>query len=86
MGFEVSDPKVVASANDNLVKEDKVVGKVTYRGVYSPAIEKSLGRGWVEIKYASEREELELEHEGKRTKIKLARPRWYDPDNKIVKS
>ena len=85
MGFEVSDPKVVASAGDNLVKEGKVVGQVTYRGVYGPAMGKSLGRGWVEIKYASEGEELELEHEGKMTKIKLARPRWYDPENKIVR-
>jgi len=55
MDFEVSDPKVVASANDNLVKEGKVVGQVTYRGVYGPAIGKSLGRGWVEIKYDNER-------------------------------
>ena len=85
MGFEVSDPKVVASANDNLIKEGKVVGQVTYRGVYGPAIGKSLGRGWVEIEYANEGEELELEHEGKRTKVKLARPRWYDPENKIVR-
>ena len=85
MGFEVADPKVVASANDNLVKEGKVVGQVTYRGAYSPAVGKSLGRGWVEIEYAKEGEELELEHEGKRTKVKLARPRWYDPENKIVR-
>jgi len=27
----------------------------------------------------------ELEHEGKRTKVKLVRPRWYDPENKIVR-
>jgi len=85
MGFEVSDPKVVASANDNLIKEGRVVGQVTYRGVYGPAIGKSLGRGGVEIRYANEGEELELEHEGKRTKVKMARPRWYDPENKIVR-
>jgi len=85
MGFEVTDPKVVASPNDKLIKEGRVVGQVTYRGVYSPAVEKSIGRGWVEIKYANEGEELELEHENKRTKIKLARPRWYDPENKIVR-
>ena len=85
MGFEVADPKVVASANDNLVKEGKVVGQVTYRGVYGPAIGKSLGRGRVEMRYANEGEELELEHEGKRTKVKMARPRWYDPENKIVR-
>jgi len=84
-GFEVSDAKVVASTNDNLVKEGKVVGQVTFTGVYGPAVRKSIGRGWVEIKYANEGEELELEHEGKRTKIKLVRPRWYDPENKIVK-
>ncbi len=85
MGFEVAEPKVVASANDNLVKEGKVVGQVTYRGVYGPAIGKSLGRGWVKIEYANEGEELELEQEGKRTKVKLALSRWYDPENKIVR-
>jgi len=85
MGFEVSDPKVVAVANDRLVKSGKVVGQVTYVGVYSPTIGKSLARGWVDTEYASEGEELELEHEGKKTKVKLARPRWYDPENKIVR-
>ena len=85
MGFEVADSKVLALPKDNLVKEGKVVGQVTYRGVYGPTIGKSLGRGWVETKYANEGEELELEHEGKRTKITLARPRWYDPENKIVR-
>ena len=85
MGFEVVDPKVVASTNDNLIKEGRVVGRATYRGSYSPAIRKSLGRGWVEIKYAREGEELELEHEGKKTKIKLASKKWYDPADKLVR-
>jgi len=85
MGFEVADPKVVASPNDGLVKEGEIVGRVTYRGVYSPTIGKSLGRGWVGIQYANEGEELELEHEGKKTKIELARPRWYDSENKRVR-
>lgn len=85
MGFEVSDPKVVASAQDNLVKEGKVVGQVTINGAYGPAIGKSLGRGWVEIKYANEGEELEIEHEGKRTKIKMARSRWYDPAGEKIR-
>ncbi len=53
--------------------------------MYSPAVGKSIGRGWVEIKYASEGEELELEHEGKRTKMKLARKKWYGPEDKLVR-
>ena len=85
MGFEVCDPKVIASAKDNLLKEDKVVGHVLGNGVYGPTVEKSLGRGWVEIQYASEGEELELQHEGKRTRIKLARKKWYDPEDKLVR-
>ena len=85
MGFEVSDPKVVASAKDNLVKEGKMVGQVTSQGAYGPTIGKSIGRGWVEIKYANKGEELELEHEGKRTKIKLTSTKFYDPENKIVR-
>jgi len=51
--------------------------------VYSPAVGKSIGRGWVEIKYASEGEELE--HEDKRTKRKLARKKWYGPEDKLVR-
>lgn len=85
MGVEVSDPKVVAAANDKLLKEGKVVGQITSAGAYGPTIGKSLGRGWVDIQYANVGEELEIEHEGKRTKIKMARPRWYDPENKIVR-
>lgn len=84
MGFEVSNPEVVASAKDNLIKDDKVVGQVT-RAAYGFAIKKSIGLGWVEIKYAKEGEELELEHENKRTKVKLARRQWYDPENRKVK-
>ena len=77
--------KLMATAKDNLVKEGKVVGQVTSKGAYGPTIRKSLGRGWVELKYANEGEELELEHEGKRTKIKLTSARFYDPENKIVR-
>jgi len=84
MGFEVSDPKVVASIGDNLVKEDKVVGRVTRAG-YSYTIGKSIGRGWVEIGHAKEWGELEVEHEKKRTKIKLVRSKWYDPENRIIR-
>jgi len=84
MGFEVSDPKVVASAGDNLLKEGKVVGRVT-RAFYGFTIGKSIGRGWVEIGYAKESEELELEHENKKTKVKLVQYRWYDPENKKLK-
>jgi len=85
MGFEVSDPKVVASAKDRLVKGDKVAGQVTSNGVYSFTIGKSLGQAWVEIEYANEGEELELEHDDRRTKIKLTQRKWYDPEGKIVK-
>jgi aminomethyltransferase len=84
VGFEVSDPQVVASAKDNLIKEGRVVGQVT-RAAYGFAIKKSVGLGWVEIEHAKEGEELELEHENKRTKVKLARRQWYDPENKKVK-
>ena len=85
MGFEVSDPKVLAAPKDNLVKEGKVVGQVTSWGTSSLATKKSIGRGWVEIEHANVGEELELEHEGKRIKIKLAGFRFYDPDNKIIR-
>ncbi|MFC1903540.1 aminomethyltransferase family protein [Chloroflexota bacterium] len=84
MGFEVPDPKIVASAKDNLIKEGKTVGQVTRAG-YGFALKKSIGLGWVEIEHAKEGEDLELEHEGKRTKIKLANRKWYDPENKKLK-
>ena len=84
MGFEVSDPGVVAAKGDNLIKEGTLAGQVT-RGVYGPAVGKSIGFGWVEIGYAREGEELEIEHEGNRVKIKLVRGRWYDPANKKMR-
>lgn len=86
MGFEVADSTVIASAKDNLVKEGKMVGQVLSNGLYGPAVGKSIGRSWVSIEYAREGEELELEHEGKMVKIQLTQPKWYDPENKRVKS
>lgn len=84
VGLEVSDPEVIAAKGDNLIKEGKVVGQVT-RGAYGPAVGKSIGFGWVEIEYAKEEEELEIEHEGKRVKIEVVRGRWYDPENKKMR-
>jgi len=85
VGFEVSEPKVVASIGDNLLREGRVVGQVT-RAAYGYTIGKSIGRGWVEIAYAKEGEELEVEHEKKRINIKLVRPKWYDPEGKKVRA
>ncbi|TET25587.1 MAG: aminomethyl transferase family protein [Dehalococcoidia bacterium] len=85
MGFEVSDPGVVASADDKLIKDGQEIGRVTFSGTYGLSIQKSVGRGWVGIQYANKGEELELEHEGKRTKIKLAGYKWYDPEDKRIK-
>jgi aminomethyltransferase len=85
MGVEVSDPNVIPAAGDNLVKEGKVVGQMTSSGAYGPTIGKNLGRGWVEIQYANTGEEMEIEHENKRTNVSLARYRWYDPENKKVR-
>jgi len=86
MGLEVSDPNVLAAPRDNLLKEGKVVGQATSRGIYGPTIGKSIARGWVEIQYANVGEELELEHEDKKTKIKLARKGWYDPEGKKIRA
>lgn len=86
MGFEVCDPKIVASEGDNLVMEGRVVGKVTSDGAYGPSIGKSLGWGWVEVQYANEGDELELEHENNKTKIKMAPKRWYDPEGKRIRA
>jgi len=85
MTFEVSDPGTIASAKDNLLKEGKVVGQVTSNGVYSFLMGKSLAQAWLETKYANEGEELELEHEGKRTKVKLTKGRLYDPEGTKVR-
>ena len=84
--FEVSDPKVIASAKDKLLKGEKPAGQVTSNGVYSFAAGKSLGNGWVIPEYASDGEELDLEHEGKLTKVKVTRRRWYDPEGKKVRA
>ena len=84
VGFEVSDPEVVAATEDKLLKGGNVVGKVT-NATYGIAVGKSIGRGRVNIEYANAGEELEVEQEGKRTKVTVAKNyRWYDPENKIV--
>ena len=85
VGFEVSDPNIVAVTGDKLYKEDDMVGKVT-NAAYGITLGKSLGRAMVNIEHTSAGEELELEHDGKRTKVTVAKSyRWYDPENKIVK-
>lgn len=85
IGFEVADPKVIASHGDNLLKEGRAVGKVT-SATFGPAIGKSLGRASVEFELARVGEELELEHKGERAKVKLARRQFYDPENKRIKA
>ena len=62
-----------------------MVGKVTYNGAYSPNFGKSIGRGWIGIEFANVGEEFEIEHENKRTKIKVAPKKWYDPEDKRIK-
>ena len=85
IGFEVSDPKVVGATGDKLLKGGKVIGAVT-NATYGIAVGKSIGRAWVKIEYANAGEELEVEHEGKPTKINVAKNyRWFDPENKILK-
>jgi aminomethyltransferase len=85
VGFEVFEPDVVAATGDKLLKGSKVIGEVT-NGTYGIAIGKSIGRARVNIEYANAREELEVEHKNKRSKIKVAKNyRWYDPENKIVR-
>lgn len=84
MGFEVSEPSIVATGGDRLFKgSGESVGQVTY-GVYGPAVGKSIARGWIDSKYANEGEALELEHEGKRIEAKVTQFKWYDPQNKII--
>lgn len=85
VGFEVSDPEVVAATGDKLLNGGNAVGEVT-NATYGIAIGKSIGRARVDIEYTNAGDELEVEHEGKRTKVRVAKNyRWYDPENKIVK-
>jgi aminomethyltransferase len=84
VGFEVSDPKVVAATGDKLLKGGKVLGEVT-NATYGIAVGKSIGRAKANIENADAGEVLEVEHEGKRTKVTVAKNyRWYDPENKII--
>jgi aminomethyltransferase len=85
MGFEILSSEIYAAPNDSILKGKDIVGRVTYKGVYGPTIGKNIGRGWVKSEYAQIGEELELEHEGQKLKIKLADHRWYDPENKIIR-
>jgi aminomethyltransferase len=86
MGFEVLDPAVTATKGDKLFKDGKTVGEVTH-GAHGFRVKKNLGRGSVNIEYAKAGEELAMEHGGSRVKVRLAPSyRWYDPENKILRS
>lgn len=85
VGFEVDDSQVVAAVTDKLLHEGKVVGRVTRSG-YGYTVVKSIGLAWVDARYSAEGGSLDLEHENKRTGVKLVRRQWYDPANVRVKS
>ena len=86
MGFEVLDSTVTATNGDKLLKDGKAVGEVTH-GAHGFRVKKSLGRGWVDIEHAKAGEELAMEHEGNRVTVRLAPSyRWYDPENRIMRS
>jgi len=85
VGFEASDPKIVAVTGDKLFKGNSIVGEVT-NAAYSIILGKSLVRARVNIEYTSAGEKLDLEQNGRRTNVIVAKSyRWYDPENKIVK-
>jgi glycine cleavage system aminomethyltransferase T len=73
-------------AKDNLRKDGKVVGQVTTNGVYGFIVGKSLGNARVEPQYAKAGQELELEHQGKRTTVVVTSRRLYDPEGKKLKA
>jgi len=86
IAFESLDPQVLGAENDKLFKNDKQAGRVTKAGPGPTLGKASIGRGWVNIEYANEGEELEMEHDGKKTGIRVTLQRdWYDPENKKVK-
>jgi aminomethyltransferase len=87
VAFEVIDPEVMAAETDELLKGDKKVGAVT-NAAPGPTVNKaSIGRAWVDIEYANEGEELELEQGSTRATIRVSPQRdWYDPENKKTRS
>lgn len=86
IAFEVEDPQIYPLTNDELLKGDKKAGNVT-NACYGFTIDKSIGRGFVDVEYAKEDEELEFIQYGKRRKVIVTLQKdWYDPDNKKVRS
>jgi len=86
MGFEVLDPSIIAETGSKLIKDGVEVGEVTIGG-FGVGVGKSIGRAAVKIEQAVADNVLVLDQDGKTTEVKLAaRYKWYDPDNKNIKS
>jgi aminomethyltransferase len=86
VGFEVGEPDIFPASGDELLKGIRKVGHVTNANL-GLTIGKSIGRGWVDIEYAREGEDLEIKQYTKRVKVKVSLNKdWYDPKNKKVRS
>jgi aminomethyltransferase len=86
IAFEVTDPEFELDHFLPVFKESEKVGEITHCGPGISVGKHFLGRAWVNNEVANEGEELEVENEGKRTKVKVTLQKdWYDPNNKKVK-
>lgn len=87
IAFEVVGSDIQAVENDRIMKDGKMVGAVTTATPGFSINKSCIGRGWVDIEYAKEDSELEIEHEGTVAKIRVSLKRdWYDPKNIKVRS
>ncbi|MHC4744113.1 MAG: aminomethyltransferase family protein [Planctomycetota bacterium] len=86
VAFEVEDSEIYPLTNDELLKGDRKAGNVT-NACYGFTVDKSIGRGFVDVEYANEGEELEFIQYGKRRKVSVTLQKdWYDPEHKKVRS
>lgn len=80
LGFTVEDDKAEISEGAEVLKDDKVVGKVTTY-TYGYTVEKNIGFALVDKKLADVGDEVEIDG----VKATLTERSFYDPDNKNIR-
>lgn len=84
IGFSLPDNRFTAQRGDRLLAGDKLVGEVT-SGAFSPTLERSLARGWVDVDCARAGAVLTLLTGDARIDVEVADGYcWYDPSKSRV--
>lgn len=84
VGFEMLDPSVVPGEGEQIVENERPIGRVT-SARYSPTLGKSIGMGWVPLDKAHEGAVLQVRTNGRVAYATVVSDPFYDPEGKRLR-